>query len=192
MTDTTTTVTRSFEGSEVPEPGTYLLDVSHTQVGFVAKHMMVSKVRGRFSEFEGAVTIGEDPTQSSVEVTVQLDTVDTRDAKRDEHLRSADFFTTDVHPTMSYRSTSVKHDDGNRWTVEGDLTILGITRPLQLEVEFEGAAKDPWGGSRIGFSAKGVIDREEFGITFNAPLEAGGVLIGKKVTVEIEAEAVRQ
>jgi polyisoprenoid-binding protein YceI len=93
---------------------------------------------------------------------------------------------------MSYRSTSVKHDDGNRWIVEGDLTILGITRPLQLEVEFEGAAKDPWGGSRIGFSAKGVIDREEFGITFNAPLEAGGVLIGKKVTVEIEAEAVRQ
>jgi polyisoprenoid-binding protein YceI len=161
-------------------------------VGFVVKHMMVSKVRGRFDDFTGAITIADDPADSSVEVSVQLSSVDTRDAKRDEHLRSADFFSTEEHPTMSYRSTAVRHDGSNRWLVDGELTLLGITRPLQLEVEFEGAATDPWGGSRIGFSAKGEVNREDFGITFNAALETGGVLVGKKAVIEIEAEAVRQ
>jgi polyisoprenoid-binding protein YceI len=161
-------------------------------VGFVVKHMMVSKVRGRFDDFAGTITISDDPGASSVEVSVQLNSVDTRDAKRDEHLRSADFFTTDQHPTMTYRSTGVRHDGDNRWLVDGDLTLLGVTRPLQLEVEFEGAAKDPWGGSRIGFSAKGEVNREDFGMTFNAALETGGVLVGKKAVIEIEAEAVKQ
>lgn len=193
MSDTTTTeLVRSVDGIEVPEPGTYTLDTSHSQVGFVVKHMMVSKVRGRFDSFSGAITIADDPADSSVEVSVQLDSVDTRDAKRDEHLRSADFFTTEQHPTMTYRSTGIRHDRGNRWVVDGELTLLGITRPLQLDVEFEGAATDPWGGSRIGFSAKGEVNREDFGITFNAALETGGVLVGKKAVLEIEAEAVRQ
>jgi len=193
MSDTaTTTLVRSVAGIEVPEPGTYVLDTSHSQVGFVVKHMMVSKVRGRFDDFAGTINISEDPAASSVEVSVQLDSIDTRDAKRDEHLRSADFFTTDQHPTMTYRSTGVRHDGGNRWLVDGELTLLGVTRPLQLEVEFEGAAKDPWGGSRIGFSAKGEVDREDFGMTFNAALETGGVLVGKKAVIEIEAEAVKQ
>jgi polyisoprenoid-binding protein YceI len=193
MSDTTTTtLTRTVAGIEVPEPGEYVLDTSHSQVGFVVKHMMVSKVRGGFDDFAGTITIADDPAASSVEVSVQLDSVDTRDVKRDEHLRSADFFTTDQHPTMTYRSTGVRHDGDNRWLVDGDLTLLGVTRPLQLEVEFEGAAKDPWGGSRIGFSAKGELNREDFGMTFNAGLEAGGVLIGKKAVIEIEAEAVRQ
>ena len=193
MSDTTTaTLVRSVAGIEVPEPGTYALDTSHSQVGFVVKHMMVSKVRGRFDDFTGAITIADDPADSSVEVSVQLSSVDTRDAKRDEHLRSADFFSTEEHPTMTYRSTGVRHDGGNRWLVDGELTLLGITRPLQLEVEFEGAATDPWGGSRIGFSAKGEVNREDFGITFNAALETGGVLVGKKAVIEIEAEAVRQ
>jgi polyisoprenoid-binding protein YceI len=193
MSDTTTaTLVRSVAGIEVPEPGTYALDTSHSQVGFVVKHMMVSKVRGRFDDFTGAITIADDPADSSVEVSVQLSSVDTRDAKRDEHLRSADFFSTEEHPTMSYRSTAVRHDGSNRWLVDGELTLLGITRPLQLEVEFEGAATDPWGGSRIGFSAKGEVNREDFGITFNAALETGGVLVGKKAVIEIEAEAVRQ
>jgi len=193
MSDTaTTTLVRSVAGIEVPEPGTYVLDTSHSQVGFVVKHMMVSKVRGRFDDFAGTINISEDPAASSVEVSVQLDSIDTRDAKRDEHLRSAEFFTTDQHPTMTYRSTGVRHDGGNRWLVDGELTLLGVTRPLQLEVEFEGAAKDPWGGSRIGFSAKGEVDREDFGMTFNAALETGGVLVGKKAVIEIEAEAVKQ
>ena len=192
MSDTTTaTLVRSVAGIEVPEPGTYALDTSHSQVGFVVKHMMVSKVRGRFDDFTGAITIADDPAHSSVEVSVQLASIDTRDAKRDEHLRSADFFSTDEHPTMTYRSTEVRHDGGNRWLVDGDLTLLGITRPLQLEVEFEGAASDPWGGTRIGFSAKGEVNREDFGMTFNAALETGGVLVGKKAVIEIEAEAVR-
>jgi polyisoprenoid-binding protein YceI len=161
-------------------------------VGFAVKHLMVSKVRGRFGDFEGQITIGENPSESSVDVTVQLSSVDTRDAKRDEHLRSADFFTVEESPTMTYRSTGVRHQGGNRWLVDGELTILGVTRPLELQAEFAGAARDPWGGARIGFSAKGEVDREEFGITFNAALETGGVLIGKKATIEIEAEAVLQ
>jgi len=193
MSDTTTTtLVRSVAGIEVPEPATYTLDTSHSQVGFVVKHMMVSKVRGRFDDFAGTITIADDPAESSVEVSVQLASIDTRDAKRDEHLRSADFFTTDEHPTMTYRSTGVRHDGGNRWHVDGELTLLGITRPVALEVEFEGAATDPWGGSRIGFSAKGEVNREDFGMTFNAGLETGGVLVGKKAVLEIEAEAVRQ
>jgi polyisoprenoid-binding protein YceI len=191
MSDTTTLV-RNVAGIEVPEPGTYALDTSHSQVGFVVKHMMVSKVRGRFDDFTGTITIAEDPADSSVEVSVQLESVDTRDAKRDEHLRSADFFTTEQHPTMAYKSTGLRHEGGNRWLLDGDLTLLGITRPLTLAVEFEGAAQDPYGGSRIGFSAKGEVNREDFGMTFNAALETGGVLVGKKAVLEIEAEAVRQ
>lgn len=188
----TQTLTRAYQDTEIPEPGTYSIDVAHSQVGFVVKHMMVSKVRGRFGAFEGQVTVADDPADSSVEVTVDLASIDTRDPKRDEHLRSADFFTVEEHPTMTFRSTKVSHDRANRWIVDGDLTILGVTRPLQLEVEFEGAAKDPWGGTRIGFSAKGEVNREDYGMTFNSALETGGVLIGKRAAIEIEVEAVKQ
>jgi len=193
MTDTTTaTLIRTVDDVQVPEPGTYSIDASHSLVGFLVKHMMVSKVRGRFSDFEGTITIAEDPAASSVEVAVKIDSIDTRDEKRDEHLRSADFFRSDEHPTMTYRSTGVRHVKADRWEVDGELTLLGITRPLPLAVSFEGAAKDPWGGTRIGFSASGDVNREDFGMTFNAALETGGVLVGKKATLEIEAEAVRQ
>jgi polyisoprenoid-binding protein YceI len=190
----TLSLTRTLDskGVEIPAPGVYAIDPAHSQVGFVVKHMMVSKVRGRFSDFSGRITIAEEPTDSSVEVTVHLDSVDTRDAKRDEHLRSSDFFSIDEHPTMTYRSTSVQHLKADRWLVDGELTLLGVSRPLALEVEFEGAAKDPWGGTRIGFSAKGEVNREDYGMTFNAALETGGVLVGKKATIEIEAEAVLQ
>lgn len=188
----TQTLIRSYQDTEIPEPGTYGVDVAHSQVGFVVKHMMVSKVRGRFGQFEGSISIADEPTDSSVEVSVDLASIDTRDAKRDEHLRSADFFTVEQHPTMTFRSTEVRHDSGSRWIVDGDLTILGVTRPLRLEAEFEGAAKDPWGGTRIGFSAKGEVNREDYGMTFNAALETGGVLVGKKATIEIEVEAVKQ
>jgi polyisoprenoid-binding protein YceI len=193
MSDTTiATLVRSFDDTDVPEPGTYSLDASHSQVGFVVKHLMVSKVRGRFSRFQGTITIADDPLESSVEVSVELDSVDTRDAKRDEHLRSADFFSIDQHPTMTYRSTGVRHVKEDEWVIDGELSLLGVTQPLQLEVSFEGAARDPWGGDRIGFSAKGEVNREDFGMTFNAALETGGVLVGKKAILEIEAEAVRQ
>ena len=191
ITAPTPTVTRTVDGLELPIAGTYSLDVSHSNVGFVVRHLMVSKVRGSFTDFSGTVTIADDPAESHVEVEVQLASIDTRDEQRDGHLRSADFFDVEQHPTMTYKSTKVRHDGGNDWTVEGDLTVAGVTQPLTLEVSFEGGAKDPWGGTRIGFSAKGELNREDFGLTWNQALETGGVLVGKKLTIEIEAEAVK-
>ncbi len=134
----------------------------------------------------------EDPADSSVEVEVDLDSIDTNDEKRDAHLRSADFFDTDVHPTMTFRSTSVRRGKGDRWIVTGDLTLNDVTRPIDLEVSYEGSATTPWGTTSIGFSATGKLNREDFGVNWNQALEAGGFLVGKDVTLEIEAEAVRQ
>ena len=188
----TTTLTRSIDGVELPRPGTYQLDASHTNVGFVVRHLMVSKVRGSFRQVSGTVVIGEDPSQSSVEVEVDLESIDTRDPKRDEHLRSADFFDTEANKTMTFRSTSVRQADGDFWLVTGDLTIAGVTKSVELAVEFEGAALSPWGSVSIGFHASGKLNREDFGITYTAALETGGVMIGKDVTIDIDAEAVEQ
>ncbi|MGI8662490.1 MAG: YceI family protein [Acidimicrobiales bacterium] len=189
---TEATVTRTVDGLEVPTPGTYSLDVSHSHVGFMVRHLMVSKVRGRFSDFTGTIVIAEDPSASSVEVEVQIASIDTREDKRDGHLKSGDFFDVEQHPTMTFKSTQVTHANGDEWTVEGDLSIAGVTKGLTLEVSFEGATLDPWGGTRIGFSAKGELNREDFGLSWNQALEAGGVVVGKKATIEIEAEAVKQ
>ncbi len=184
--------TRTIDGAEVPVAGVYPLDVSHSHVGFAIRHLMVSKVRGRFAAFSGTVTIGDDPLDSSVEVDVDLASVDTSDERRDEHLRSADFFATDEHPTMTFRSTGVQRGKGDTWTVTGDLTIAGVTRSIDLEVRYEGSATSPWGSTSVGFSATGKLNRDDFGINWNQSLETGGVLVGKDVTLEIEAEAVRQ
>ena len=181
------------ETSTVPATGTYAIDASHTHVGFKVRHLMVSKVRGRFADFEGTVTIADEPLESSVEVTVQLASIDTRDAGRDEHLRSADFFDAATHPTMTFRSTGVRETGTTgRYAVDGELTVRGITKPLTLDVTFDGTARDPWGGERAGFTATAEIDREDYGLTWNQSLETGGVLVGKKVELEIEAEVVRQ
>jgi polyisoprenoid-binding protein YceI len=189
---TTTQTTRTVDGSEVPVAGTYTLDASHSDVGFSVRHLMVSKTKGRFSDVSGTVVIAEDPLASSVDVTIAVASIDTRDATRDGHLLSPDFFDAEQHPTITYRSTKVTPAGGDRWTVEGDLSVHGVTRPVALEVTFEGAAKDPWGGERIGFTAKTEVDREAFGLTWNQALETGGVLVGKAAKIEIEAEAVRQ
>jgi polyisoprenoid-binding protein YceI len=183
-------LTRTVDGLEVPEPGTYAIDPSHTQAGFVVRHLMVSKVRGAFTGVQGTVVVADDVADSSVEVDVDLATVDTRDAGRDEHLRSADFFEVEAHPTMTFRSTRIRREGGD-WLLDGDLTIKGTSRPITLEVEFLGAVTDPWGGSRLGFSARGEIDREDWGLNWNQALEAGGVVVGRKVTLDIEAELVR-
>jgi polyisoprenoid-binding protein YceI len=183
-------LTRTVDGLEVPEPGTYAIDPSHTQAGFVVRHLMVSKVRGAFTGVQGTVVVADDVADSSVEVDVDLATVDTRDAGRDEHLRSADFFEVEAHPTMTFRSTRIRREGGD-WLLDGDLTIKGTSRPITLELEFLGAATDPWGGSRLGFSARGEIDREAWGLNWNQALEAGGVVVGRKVTLDIEAELVR-
>jgi polyisoprenoid-binding protein YceI len=183
---------RLVEGEELPAAGTYALDASHSQVGFAVRHVMVSKTRGRFSDFAGTVEIGENPLESSVAVTIQTASIDTRDEQRDGHLRSGDFFDAEAFPTMTYESRSVRQVGEGRYIVDGDLTIKDVTKPVPLELTFEGGAADPWGGTRIGFSAKAELDREAFGLTWNQALETGGVLVGKKVSIEIEAEAVRQ
>jgi len=183
---------RTINGEELPAAGTYALDPSHSQVGFAVRHVMVSKTRGRFSDFAGTVEIGENPLESSVNVTIQAASIDTRDEQRDGHLRSGDFFEAETYPTITYQSRSVRPAGKGRYVVEGDLTIKGITQPVPLELTFEGGATDPWGGVRLGFSAKAELDREAFGLTWNQTLETGGVLVGKKVAIEIEAEAVKQ
>lgn len=190
MSSTATAPTRTVDGTEVPVAGTFTLDASHSEVGFSVRHVMVSKTKGRFADVTGAVVIAEDPLASSVNVTIDAASIDTRDAGRDEHLRSADFLDVASFPTLTYASRSVVPAGPGRWTVEGDLTVKGVTRPVPLEVTFEGGARDPWGGERIGFAAKAELDREDFGLTWNQVLETGGVLVGKTVKIEIEAEAV--
>ena len=187
-----TTNTRPFEGVNVPTAGTFTIDPSHTTVGFVARHLMVSKVRGGFSGVTGEITVAEDPTASSVTATIDATTIDTGQDDRDAHLKGADFLDVEKFPTLSFRSNRIESVDGNTFTLVGDLTIKDVTREVALEVEYEGVAVNPWGKEVIGFTARTEIDREDFGITWNMALETGGVLVGKKVTIEIEAEAIRQ
>jgi polyisoprenoid-binding protein YceI len=185
-------VSRTVDGIEAPPAGTYQLDESHTHVGFVARHLVVAKTRGRFASFRGTVAIGEDPLASSVDVEIDTAGVDTRDQRRDEHLRSADFFDSEHHPTIRYRSTGVRAASPGRFVLDGELTVRDATRPVPLEVTYDGAVTDPWGGTRAAFSASAEVNREDFGLTWNQALEGGGVLVGKTVTIEIEAEAVLQ
>jgi polyisoprenoid-binding protein YceI len=190
MTETAT-LTRTVAGVEIPHPGTYVLDKAHTTISFVVRHLMVSKVRGHFNGFEGTIVVGEEPKDSKVEVTIDATSVDTRDQQRDAHLKSPDFFEVEKYPTLTFVSTGV-HGDGDDWKVTGDLTIHGVTRPVTLDIEFLGATGDPWGGKRIGFSASTQIDRTDYGLTWNAAVETGGVVVGKDVKIEIEAEAILQ
>lgn len=182
---------RSLEGNLVPEAGTYHIDPSHSAVEFVVRHMGLAKVRGRFNRFEGTIQVGEEPTASSAEATIQADSLDTQDASRDGHLRSADFFDVERYPTVAFRTTGVRPGD-DAWLVDGELTIAGTTRPMTLSVDFEGGAKDPWDYERVGFATEATINREDFGLTWNAALETGGWMVGKEVKIEIAVEAVRQ
>jgi polyisoprenoid-binding protein YceI len=192
MTDQTDVLSRQFDGIDVPMAGTYAIDRAFSQVGFIVRHLMVSKTRGSFSSFRGTVTVADNPTESTVEVTVDVASIDTRDEPRDEHLRTPAFFDVEQFPEMTYRSTAVRHERGNQWLVDGELTLHGVTKPVALQVTFEGAARDPWGNLRIGFSATGELNREDFGLSWNMALETGGVAVGKKVTLEIEAELLAQ
>ncbi len=169
--------------------GTWNIDPVHSEVGFTVRHVMISKVRGNFKGFTGTVTIGDDPLGGSVEAEIDASTITTGDDNRDNHLRSADFFEVDKHPKWTYRSTSVT-PKGSDFVVEGELTIHGVTRPVALDLEFNGVGPDPWGGTRAGFSATTEISRKEFGLEFNMPVEGGGVVVGDKVKVELEIEAV--
>jgi polyisoprenoid-binding protein YceI len=193
MTDTITTPsTRNVNGVTLPTNGTFVLDQSHTQIGFVARHLMVSKVRGRFADYEGAIVVADDPSESSVEVIIQAASINTNDVNRDNHVRTNDFLAVEEYPTLTFRSTKVELRPTGAWKVHGDLTVRGVTRPIVLDVEFEGVIQDPWGNQRLGFTASAEIDRNEFGVSFNAALETGGFVVSPKVKLEIEAEAVRQ
>ena len=189
----TTPATRVANGREVPEVGTWEIDPAHQSFEFVARHLM-AKVRGKFTGVSGAATVAEGPEDSTLELELDASTVDTGDATRDGHLRSNDFFGTDDHPTISFSSTAIRPGPSERqWQVDGQLTIRGISRPVTVELEFLGGAIDPWGNQRIGFS--GVVpevDREDWGLTWNAALETGGFLLSRSVRLEIEAELVRK
>ena len=188
----TATAVRVVAGKEVPAAGRYAIDKSHSTVEFVARHLMISKVRGRFADFDGVVAIGEDPTESSVEVTIDAASLTTSDDTRDGHLRGTDFFDVEKYPMLAFRSTGVEHHQGGTWRVLGDLTVREVTRPVFLDVEFEGASTSPWDDQRIGFTASTELDREEWGLTWNQALEAGGVLVGRKVRIEIAVQAIAQ
>ena len=169
--------------------GTWDIDATHSTVGFSVRHMMVSKVRGYFRDFSGEVVTAEDPSQSTVTATIDMDSIDTRQEQRDAHIKSADFFDVGNHTVMTFRSTGVRAE-GEDWHVDGELTLKGITKPVTLELELNGFGPDAYGGTRAGFSAKTVISRSEFGVDIAMPMDGGGVVVGDKITVEHEIEAV--
>jgi len=191
MTDSVAT-TREFQGLTIPVAGTYELDAAHKRVGFVVRHLMGSKVRGNFGDATATIIVTDDPMQTQVSATIQTASVNTGQTDRDNHLRSGDFFDAEKYPTMEFRSTGIKSHDGNEFVLDGELTIKDVTRPVELKVEFEGVGRSPYGHDVFGFSATTEIDREDWGLTWNVALEQGGVMVAKKVKIEIEGEAIRQ
>jgi polyisoprenoid-binding protein YceI len=195
MTDTKqtgTSISRIVNGVELPTPGRYVLDPTHTRIGFVARHLMVTKVRGHFPLFEGSITVGADPKDSTAEVTIQTPSVDTGTADRDAHLRSADFFDVEKYPELTFRNARVVSQKGTDFTVVGELTIRDVTREVELAVELDGVVKDPYGNTRLAVTVTTEVDREHWGLTWNAALETGGVLVSRNIRIEIESEAVLQ
>ena len=184
MTDTATT-TRLLTG-------TYAIDPTHTRIGFVARHAMVTKVRGSFNQFEGTGTYdAEEPTRSSLSLTIDAKSIDTRNADRDAHLRGNDFFDMDTYPQIRFVSTKVEQLDAGTYRVTGDLTIKDVTKPVSIDFEVSGPVQDPWGNTRIGLEGKSEINRKDWGVNFNVALEAGGLLVSDKITLEFEVAAVK-
>ncbi|NLP83699.1 YceI family protein [Microbacterium sp. CFH 90308] len=186
MTDTATTI-------DVPgyKTGTWVLDPAHSEVSFSVRHMMISKVRGTFGLKSATLIAPANPLEAKVEASVDVASVDTKDDGRDNHLRSADFFDAENHPTMEFRSTGVRVQDGD-FLVDGDLTIRGVTKPVTFDFEFGGFGIDPWGNYKAGATAKAIVNREDFGLTWNAALETGGVLVGKDITITLDLQGALQ
>jgi polyisoprenoid-binding protein YceI len=170
--------------------GTWNIDPTHSTVGFVARHLVISKVRGSFRSFSGAIIIGAQQLDSSVSVSIDMASVDTADESRDGHIKGEDFFDVATFPTMTFTSTKLTQE-GEGFEVTGDLTIKGVTRSVILELEFNGVSKDPWGGTRAGFSAETEINRKDFGLEWNVVMETGGVLVGEKIKIELDIQAVQ-
>jgi polyisoprenoid-binding protein YceI len=173
-------------------PGTYEIDPVHSDVSFTVRHMMVSKVRGKFHGVRGTIVLAERPEESSVTAEVDLSTIDTGNQQRDDHMRSADFFEVEKFPTMAFQSRAVRVKDDDELVIEGDLTLKGITRTVELLLEVNGFTKDPYGGIRAGFSASTTINRKQFGVTIDMPMDGGGAVVGDKILVNLEIEAVLQ
>ena len=171
--------------------GTYVIDPSHSRMGFVARHAMVAKVRGSFNDFSGSATTGRDLTGARIEVAMKADSITTGNADRDAHLRSGDFFGTDEHNDLTFVSTSVEALDGETLRVAGDLTIKGVSKPVEIEFAYAGAATDPFGNLRVGFEGSVTINRKDYGVTWNAALETGGVLVSDKIVLEFEVSAIK-
>ncbi|MBV9872798.1 MAG: polyisoprenoid-binding protein [Frankiaceae bacterium] len=172
--------------------GEYDVDPAHSRIGFVARHAMVSKVRGHFSNFRGRAYLDfSDPTKSSAELVVDIPSIDTGNADRDAHLRANDFFDAQNHSQMTFRSTQVDIQGDDSYQMTGDLTLKGRTRPVTIDWEYLGSAKDPFGNTRVGFSGRATINRRDWGVEWNAPLETGGVLVGDKVQLELEVSAIK-
>jgi polyisoprenoid-binding protein YceI len=172
--------------------GSYTLDPAHSRIGFVTRHAMVTKVRGSFNEFHGTAMIdGEDPSRSSVTVTIQAASIDTRSAQRDEHLRAGDFLEVETHPEITFVSTAVRRTAETEAEITGDLTIKGVTRSVTVPFTFEGMATDPFGNLRLGFEGSTAINRSDFGLTWNAALETGGVLVSDRIVLEFEISAIK-
>ena len=189
---TSTTTTTASTGALADLTGSYTIDASHSRIGFVARHAMVTKVRGSFNEFEGtAVLDGANPAASTAQVTIQAASIDTRQAQRDEHLRSNDFLAMQQFPTITFVSTAVEQTGDAHFDLTGELTIKGITKPVTIPFSYEGAATDPYNNLRVGFEGSVVIKRSDYGVSFNAALETGGVLISEKITLEFEISAIK-
>lgn len=173
-----------------PEPGTWVIDPAHSSIEAVARHMMVSKVRGHFGSFSGAVEVAEDPTRSTVQVSIDAKTIDTNEEQRDQHLRSEDFLHADEYPKLEFESREIEHLEGNRYRMVGELTIRGETEPVQLDVDYFGTDTDPFGSERALFQATTTLNRENWGITWNKTLETGGLFVGKELDVELDIQLV--
>jgi polyisoprenoid-binding protein YceI len=172
--------------------GDYTIDPAHSTLGFVARHAMVTNVKGKFNDFTGTLHLdGTDPTRSTATVDAKMDSIDTGSPDRDGHLKSSDFFRTEEFPTMTFRSTRAEALGGDDYRITGDLTLLGVTKPLTIDLEFNGAAKDPFGNERVGFEGKAEILRSEWGLTWNAALETGGVLVSDKIKLNFDISAIK-
>ena len=172
--------------------GTYTLDAAHSTIGFVARHARVTKVRGAFTDFTGTAVLDfDDPSRSRAEVTIQVAGIDTRNAQRDEHLRTNDFFDAATYPEITFVSTAAEKVDDENFRLTGDLTIKGVTKSVAIDFEFTGEVADPWGNQRVGFEGRATVNRKDWGVNFNAALEAGGVLVSEKIALEFDISAIK-
>jgi len=190
-TQDTRAATRQASGIELPALGRWQIDPGHTELAFIGRHFMLTKVRGRFTGVTGAIEVSQDPGETTAEVTIDMASVESGNQARDDHLRSPDFFDTEHHPTATFIGRAANWD-GSRGQLDGELTIRGVTRPVTLAAEYLGYAADPWGGHRAVFTASGTLNREDWGLTWNMPLDGGGLLVSKEIRIEIDLEAVLQ